>query len=175
MQSVTSFLWRRFKLKGNETKSAVERPQERKFLGFSFTHGIKPKRRIAPKAWLRCKRRVRELTRRTRGISVEPRTKELASYLRGWKGYFSFCETPSVLRKLEAWMRRRLRSMIWKQCKRGTVRFEKVRQRNIGADLARQTASSAHGPWRLSDTPLPLALSVAYFDSLGLPRLLDVG
>lgn len=174
MQSVTSFLRRRLKLKVNESKSAVARPQERKFLGFSFTNGTKPKRRIAPKALLRYKQRVRELTRRTRGVSEEQMTKELASYLRGWKGYFGYCETPSVLRKLEAWMRRRLRSVIWKQWKRGTVRFEKLRQRNIGADLARQTAGSSHGPWRLSDSPaLQLALSVAYFDSFGLPRLLD--
>src|SRR5215471_13896224 len=172
MHSVTSFIRRRLKLQVNGAKSAVARPQERKFLGFSFTNGIKPKRRIAPKALLRCKRRVRELTRRTRGVSVEQTTKELASYLRGWKGYFGYCQTPSVLRKLEAWMRRRLRSMIWKQWKRGTVRFEKLRQRNIGADLARQTAGSPHGPWRLSDSPaLQSALSVAYFDSLGLPRL----
>jgi RNA-directed DNA polymerase len=107
-------------------------------------------------------------------MSVEQMTKELAGYLRGWKGYFGYCETPSVLRKLEAWMRRRLRSVLWKQWKRGTVRFEKLRQRNIGADLARQTAGSSHGPWRLSNSPaLPLALSVAYFDSVGLPRLLD--
>ena len=175
MQSVTSFLQRRLKLKVNEAKSAVARPQERKFLGFSFTNGIRPKRRIAPKALLRCKQRVRELTCRTRGISVEQMTKELAIYLRGWKSYFGYCQTPSVLRKLEAWMRRRLRSVIWKQWKRGRVRFEKLRQRNIGADLARQTAGSPHGPWRLADSPaLQSALSVAYFDSLGLPRLLDV-
>ena len=172
MQSVTSFIQRRLRLKVNEAKSAVARPQERKFLGFSFTSGSKPKRRIAPKALLRCKQRVRELTRRTRGISVGQMTKELAIYLRGWKGYFGFCETPSVLRKLEAWIRRRLRSVIWKQWKRGTVRFESLRQRNIGRALAAQTAGSPHGPWRLSDSPaLQSALSLAYFDSLGLPRL----
>jgi RNA-directed DNA polymerase len=175
MHSVAGFLRRRLKLKVNEAKSAVARPQARKFLGFSFTSGAKPKRRIAPKALLRCKQKVRELTCRTRGISVEQMTKELASYLQGWKGYFGYCQTPSVLRKLEAWMRRRLRSVIWKQWKRGTVRFEKLRQRNIGADLARQTAGSPHGPWRISDSPaLQMALSVAYFDSLGLPRLSDV-
>src|SRR6201993_5155579 len=174
MHSVTSFLRRRLKLKVNEAKSAVARPQERKFLGFSFTSGAKPKRRIAPKALLRCKRRVRELTHRTRGVSVEQMTKELASYLRGWKSYFGFSQTPSVLRKLEEWIRRRLRSVIWKQWKRGPVRFERLRQRNIGRDLAAQTAGSPHGPWRLSNSPaLQLALSVAYFDSLGLPRLLD--
>src|SRR6059058_1566799 len=135
MQSVASFIQRRLQLKVNEAKSAVARPQERKFLGFSFTYGAKPKRRIAPKALLRCKRRVRELTRRTRGISLEQMLKELASYLRGWKGYFGYCQTPSVLRRLEEWIRRRLRSMIWKQWKRSQVRFAKLRQRNIGHDL----------------------------------------
>src|SRR6266480_1415348 len=117
MHSVTGFLRRRLKLKVNEAKSAVARPQERKFLGFSFTGRREPKRRIAPKALLRCKQRVRVLTRRTRGMSLEQMTKELATYLRGWKSYFGFSQTPSVLRKLEAWMRRRLRSVIWKQWK----------------------------------------------------------
>jgi RNA-directed DNA polymerase len=174
MQSVTGFIRRRLKLKVNEAKSAVARPQERKFLGFSFTYGTQPKRRIAPKALLRCKRRVRELTCRTRGISVEQMTKELATYLRGWKGYFGYCQTPSVLRKLEAWMRRRLRSVIWKQWKRGKVRYVRLRQRNIGHDLAAQTAGSPHGSWRLAHSPaLQSALPIAYFDSLGLPRLLN--
>ncbi len=175
MQSVTGFLRRRLKLKVNEAKSAVARPQERKFLGFSFTYGAKPKRRVAPKALLRCKQRVRELTRRTRGISLEQMTKELASYLRGWKGYFGFSQTPSVLQRLEEWIRRRLRSMIWKQWKRSQVRFAKLRQRNIGHDLAAQTAGSPHGPWRLANSPaLAFALPIAYFDSLGLPRLCEV-
>ena len=118
MQSVTSFIRRRLKLKVNEAKSAVARPQQRKFLGFSFTAGAKPKRRIAPKALLRCKQRVRELTRRTRGVSLEQMTKELSDYLRGWKSYFGFCQTPSVLHGLDQWIRRRLRSVIWKQKKR---------------------------------------------------------
>src|SRR6201987_4752024 len=111
MHSVTGFLRRRLKLKVNEAKSAVARPQERKFLGFSFTGGREPKRRIAPKALLRCKQRVRELTRRTRGLSLEQMTKELTSYLRGWKSYFGYCETPSVLQGLDQWIRRRLRSV----------------------------------------------------------------
>src|SRR5438067_4996478 len=109
MQSLTNFIRRRLQLKVNEAKSAVARPQERKFLGFSFTGGAEVKRRIAPKALLRCKQRVRELTRRTRGISLEQMTKELGSYLRGWKGYFGYCQTPSVLHGLDQWTRRRLR------------------------------------------------------------------
>jgi len=175
MQSVTGFIRRRLKLKVNETKSAVARPQKRKFLGFSFTYGEKPKRRIAPKALLRCKQRVRELTRRTRGMSPEQMTKELASYLRGWKSYFGFSQTPSVLRKLEEWIRRRLRSVIWKQWKRSKVRYVRLRQRHIGHALAAQTAGSPHGPWRLANRPaLQSALPIVYFDSLGLPRLLDI-
>jgi RNA-directed DNA polymerase len=144
MQSVTGFLRQRLKRKVNETKSAVARPQERKFLGFSFTGGREPKRRIAPKALLRCKQRVRELTRRTRGISLEQMTKQLATYLRGGKGYFGFSQTPSVLQRLEEWIRRRLRSVIWKQWKRSKVRLAKLRQRNIRPALAAQTAGSPH-------------------------------
>ena len=175
MQSVTSFIQRRLKLKVNETKSAVARPQERKFLGFSFTGGAEVKRRVAPKALLRCKQRVRELTRRTRGISLEQMTKELASYLRGWKSYFGYCQPPSVLRGLDQWIRRRMRSLIWKQWKRSLVRFARLRQRNIGPDLAAQTAGSPHGPWRIANSPaLSLAFPIASFDALGLPRLLDV-
>jgi len=174
MRSVTGFIERRLKLKVNEAKSAVARPQARKFLGFSFTGGKEPKRRIAPTALHRCKRKLRELTRRTRGISVEQMTKELATYLRGWKSYFGFSQTPSVLHRLEQWMRRRLRSMIWKQWKRGQVRFRKLRQRNIGTDLAAETAGSPRGPWRLADSPaLHAAFPIAYFDALGLPRLVD--
>ena len=175
MQSVTGFITRRLQLKVNEAKSAVARPQERKFLGFSFTGGAEPKRRIAPKALHRCKQKIRELTRRTRGISLEQMTKELATYLRGWKSYFGFCQTPSVLQRLEEWTRRRLRSMIWKQWKRGKVRFRKLRQRNLGVALAAQAAGSAHGPWRVASNPaLQAAFPVAYFDALGLPRLVDV-
>jgi RNA-directed DNA polymerase len=170
-QSITCFITRRLKLKVNGQKSAVARPVERKFLGFSFTiRGTK--RRIAPKALVRFKRRVRELTSRTRGISVEQMSKELANYLRGWKAYFGFCETPSVLSTLDQWLRRRLRAVIWKQGKRGKVRFRKLRERGVEEILAAQTAGSSHGPWRIANSPaLRYAFPMAYFDSLGIPRL----
>jgi len=174
MKSVTGFLARRLKLKVNEAKSAVARPAERKFLGFSFSNNKEPKRRISPKALLRCKQKIRELTRRTRGISLEQMTKELAAYLRGWKNYFGFCQTPSLLKVLDRWTRHRLRSMIWKQWQRGTTRYGKLRQLGVGSALAAQTAGSPHGPWRLANSPaLSYALPLAYFDSLGLPRLFD--
>jgi RNA-directed DNA polymerase len=173
MQRIMRFITTKLKLKVNESKSAVARPWERKFLGFSFTNAGVPKRRIAPKAVDRFKGRVRELTSRTRGVSMERMAEELSRYLRGWIGYFGKCETPSVLESLERWFRRRLRSAIWKQWKRGSARFAELRKRGVGKDLAAQTAGSAHGPWRLADSPgLHIALPNAYFDSLGIPRLI---
>ena len=77
---------------------------------------------------------------------------ELALYQRGWIGYFGKCQTPSVLQSLEEWTRRRLRSVIWKQWKRGTVRFAELRKRGVGRELAAKTAGSAHGPWRLANS-----------------------
>jgi RNA-directed DNA polymerase len=172
MESISSFITKKLRLKVNGEKSAVARPWVRKFLGFSFTNAGVPKRRIAPKAVDRFKGRIRELTRRTRGVSIERMTGELARYLRGWIGYFGKCETPSVLEGLERWFRRRLRSAIWKQWKRGRIRFAELSKRGVGKDLAAKTAGSAHGPWRLADSPgLHYALPNAYFDSLGIPRL----
>ena len=172
MKSLARFISMKLKLKVNQSKSAVAEPWERKFLGFSFTSAEPPKRRIAPKAVKRFKERVRELTRRTRGIGIERMAKELTLYLRGWIGYFGKCQTPSVLKSLEEWMRRRLRSVIWKQWKRGTVRYRELRKRGVDSALAAKTAGSAHGPWRLAISPgLALALPNAYFDSLGIPKL----
>lgn len=169
---ITGFITRRLKLKVNEAKSAVARPVERKFLGFSFTNARKPKRRIAGKALVRFKQKIRELTGRTRGIGIEQMTKELTSYLRGWKGYFGFCETPSVLESLDQWIRRRLRSMIWKQWKRGKVRFRKLCERGVSRNLAATTAGTTHGPWRIANSPaMSRAFPIDYFDSLGIPRL----
>src|SRR6266478_4640689 len=112
MASVERFLTRRLKLKVNAAKSAVDRPVARKFLGFSFTSGKEP-RRIAPQTLDRLKKRVRELTRRTCGRSLAQTVAELARYLVGWRSHFGFCQTPSVLRKLEPWIRRRLRCLVW--------------------------------------------------------------
>ncbi len=172
MRSIKQFITKQLKLKVNEKKSAVARPGERKFLGFSFTWQREPKRRIAPKAIARFKQRVRELTRRTRGVSVETMVEQLGRYLTGWRGYFGFCQTPSVMQRLDRWLRRRLRSVVWKQWKYTRVRFAELRKRGLSKDLAAQTAGSAHGPWRLSNSPaLAIALPNAFFVSLGLPHL----
>jgi RNA-directed DNA polymerase len=172
MQSISEFITIRLKLWVNSEKSAVGRPWERKFLGFSFTWNQEPRRRIAPAAVKRFKDRVRELTRRTRGISLEAMVKQLTVYLRGWQEYFGFCQTSSVLQRLDEWVRHRLRATAWKQWKRGRRRFAELRRRGVGKDLAAQSAGSAHGPWRLANSPaLNIALPNAYFSSLGLPTL----
>src|SRR3989442_1095919 len=172
MSSVTRLLTTKLKLRVNSEKSAVARPWERKFLGFSFTNHKQPKRRLAPKTVARFKERVRGLTSRTRGISLVRMVHDLAKYLRGWIGYFGRCETPEVLAKLEKWLRRRLRSMVWKQWKRGTTRYRELRQRGIAAQDAAKTAGSSHGPWHPANTPTPkIALSNAYFASLWVPQV----
>src|ERR1700746_1262364 len=172
MESITHFITRRLKLKVNQAKSAVARQGQRKFLGFSFTRETEPRRRIAPKAIARFKERIREQTQRTRGISLTQMVKDLATYLRGWLGYFDDCQTPSVLQRLETWLRRRLRSAVWKQWKQGRTRFRELRKRGVGKDLAAQTAGSPHGPWRIANSPgLAIALPHAYFAQLGLPPM----
>ncbi len=97
MESISRFITQKLKLKVNEAKSAVARPQERKFLGFSFTAGPDIKRTIAPKSLERFKQRIRETTRRAKGVSIKTTMAELAKYMCGWRGYFGFCETPEVL------------------------------------------------------------------------------
>jgi RNA-directed DNA polymerase len=175
MAGTRQFITKKLKLKVNEEKSAVARPPERKFLGFSFTSHSKPKRRIAPKALKRVKDRIRELTRRTIGRSLKDVIAQLGVYLIGWRGYFGFCETPSVLKKLDSWIHRRLRSLVWKQWKRGKRRYKELRRRGVENDLAAKTAGSSHGPWRISRSPaLHYALPIALLTRLGLPRLAQV-
>ena len=175
MESVTQFITQKLKLKVNEAKSAVARPQERKFLGFSFSAGPEVKRVIAPKALDRFKRRVREITRRAKGVSMITTIDELAPYMRGWRGYFGFCETPAVLIGLTRWVRLRLRAAMWRQWKTPRRRREALIELGVRKRLASNTAGSGLGPWYLAKKAkaLSVGLSNAYFKSLGLPSLVD--
>lgn len=172
MEGVRRFITEKLKLKVNTSKSAVARPRERKLLGFSFTGGKAPKRRIAPKALARFKEKVRELTSRTKGQSLRQMKVPLNQYLRGWRGCFGFCQTPSVLGHLDGWIRRRLRSVAWKHWKRGKRRFAELTKRGVGKDLAAQTAGSCRGPWRISKSPaLSFALPNRIWGLLGIQRV----
>src|ERR1700737_762926 len=174
MESITRFITHNLKLQVNETKSAVARPQERTFLGFSFTAGPEVKRVIAPKALDRFKRRIREITRRAKGISIQKTIEELASYMRGWRSYFGFCETPEVLVYLTRWVRLRLRAALWRQWKTPRRRRAALLALGVRPRLASNTAGSGRGPWYLAKSKaLSVGLSNAYFKSLGLPTLTD--
>ena len=174
MESITRFITQRLKLKVNETKSAVARPRERKFLGFSFSAGPEVKRVIAPKALDRFKQRIREITRRAKGVSIETTIAELAPYLRGWRNYFGFCETPEVLVYLTRWVRLRLRAALWRQWKTPRRRRAALLQLGVRPRLASNTAGSGRGPWYLARAKaLSVGLSNTYFKSLGLPTLIE--
>jgi RNA-directed DNA polymerase len=174
MVSITRFITERLKLKVNEAKSAVARPQDRKFLGFSFTSGPEVRRAIAPKALTRFKDKIREITRQAKGKSIETTVKRLATYMVGWRGYFGFCETPEVLIGLIRWVRLRLRCALWRQWKTPRRRRAALLQLGVRTRLASNTAGSGRGPWYLARSKaLSVGASNAYFRSLGLPSLFE--
>ena len=172
MNSITRFITQKLKLKVNEAKSAVARPQDRKFLGFSFMTGPDVKRTIAPKSVARFKQRIREITQRAKGVSIETTMEELIPYMRGWRGYFGFCETPQVLVGLTRWVRLRLRAALWRQWKTPRRRRAALVANGVSDWAARKTAGSGRGPWYLARSrAISMGLSNAYFKSLGLPSL----
>jgi len=137
-------------------------------------HGSGRKGRIAPKALDRFKARIREITRRAKGVSIETTVKELAPYMRGWRNYFGFGETPEVLVSLTGWVRRRLRCALWRQWRTARCRRAALMALGVGPTLARNTAASYRGPWSASQNKaLHIGLSNAYFHSLGLPSLAE--
>ena len=172
LSSVTKWLDKKLRLRVNQTKSAVDLPRNRKFLGFTFTvHG---KIAIAPQSKAKFKKRVREITKRNRGSSLQRVISELRRYLLGWRGYFGFSQARSVLRELDSWVRRRLRCYAWKQWKTGRRRFKELRQRGVVQDLAAQTAGSRKGYWHNSRSPaLSFALPGRVLAALGVPLLLE--
>lgn len=170
MRSLRALITKRLRLRVNEQKSAVARPHQRKFLGFSFTSQTQARRRIAPKAVERFKARIRELTGRRRGRGLKAIVNELNLYLNGWKGYFAFCETPSVLKELDGWIRRRLRCYLWKQWKKPRRRRQALIKLGVAPRLAASIGASGKGPWHISGL-LGDILTPGHFDSLHLTRL----
>ncbi len=151
----------------------MARPQERKFLGFSFTAGPEIRRTIAPKSLERFKRRIREITRKAKGVSIKTTVGELAPYMRGWRGYFGFCETPEVLIALTRWVRLRRRAALWRQGKTPRRRRAALIALRVAGELC-NTAGRDRGPWHLARSKaLSIGLSNAHFKSLGLPSLIE--
>jgi RNA-directed DNA polymerase len=172
MESVTHFLTKRLRLKVNESKSAVGRPKDRKFLGFRFIWGQSAKRAIASQALARFKERIRKLTRRQCGRHVGDVVEHLTRYLNGWGGYFGFCQTPTTLKQLDGWIRRRLRALLWQQWQTWRNRKRMLISLGIPERRAAQAAASSRGPWAMATHPtVQEAMGLEFFEHLGLPQL----
>lgn len=169
-QSIERFIETRLRLKVNKTKSAVARPWERSFLGFTFSRRKGNRLKVTDKALDRLKDKLRELTRRTRGHNIGSVIADIRKALLGWKAYFGIAEVQSQLRDTDKWLRRKLRCYIWKQW--GSKGYRMLRKAGVDRSLAWNTAKSAHGPWRLSKSPaLYIALPNRYFTNMGLPTI----
>jgi len=166
-------LYGRLRLTVNGAKSAVASVFQRKFLGYSFwvAAGGKVKRRVATKAMATFKQRVRQLTRRSGGRSLEQVVERLRSYVLGWKAYFRLAETPKVWKELDQWIRHRMRAIQLKQWRRGTTAYRELMARGASPDVACMAAGNYRRLWRNSGQALNAALGISWADQLGIPRL----
>ena len=166
-------LYDRLHLKVNEGKTAVTSAFGRKFLGYNFWLSSKGqvKRGVARKALLAFKQRVRQLTPRNAGRSMAEVVQGLRRYLLGWKGYFHLAQTPTILRRLDEWLRHRLRAIQLKHWRRGTTVYRSLRAMGATSDQAACIASGTRSWWRNSAKGLNRLMPIAYFDQLGVPRL----
>lgn len=174
MSGVRTFLEGALKLRMNAEKSAVARPWERKFLGFSVTSHRESRLRIAPASVQRLMQKVRDLMRAGRGRSLAHTIEDLNPLLRGWINYFRLTESKGVLEELDSWMRRRLRCLLWRQWKRPATRARKLCALGLGAERAHLSAGNGLGPWwNAGASHMNLALPAKYFTSKGLVSLMD--
>lgn len=166
-------LYAKLRLRVNESKSAVDKAANRKLLGYSFWFGpgSAVKRRVAKKALVAMKERVRLITRRSGGRSMKQVADELRSYLLGWKEYFRLADTPGTFGELDQWIRHRLRAIHLKHWKRGRTIYRELRRRGLSSDGAARVASNARRWWRNSKLLINVAFPISYFDQLGIPRL----
>jgi RNA-directed DNA polymerase len=175
MQSITSFLDRRLRLKVNAEKSAVARPWERKFLGYSMTPNRKPRLKVAQESVKRLKGKLREIFRRGQGRNLgQLIAGDLTPLLRGWMNYFRLAEVKGVFEELDGWIRRKLRGVIWRQWGRTITRAKGLMQRGLDKDRAWESAMNGRGPWwNAGASHMHTAFPKSYFDRCGLWSLLD--
>jgi RNA-directed DNA polymerase len=175
LQSVTEFVENKLKLKVNRDKSAVDRPWNRSFLGFSFTWHRRPRIRIPKETLKQFRLNLKALFRRGRGRNLGRFTQEdLNPVLRGWLSYYRLAETKRFAEELDWWLRRRMRSILWRQWKRGKTRYRQLRKRGLDEQRARVSAFNGRGAWWNSGAPhMNDAFKKRYFDKLGLFSLVD--
>jgi RNA-directed DNA polymerase len=174
MQAVTAFLEQRLKLKVNASKSAVARPWERKFLGYSMTWHKKPKLKIAQQSRARLAEKIRKTLREARGRSLKQAIERLNPILRGWVAYFRLTEVKGVLEDLDGWIRRKLRALLWRQWKHVYTRTKNLMRAGLGKVRAWQSATNGHGPWwNGGASHMNAAYPKSRFDQMGLVSLLE--
>lgn len=174
LAGISQFLTERLKLTVNEAKSAVARPWERKFLGYSLTWHKAPKLRIAPASLQRLQDKIREVLKSARGRSVRRTIEELNPVLRGWAAYFKLTETKRALEELDGWLRRKLRCILWRQWKRPYTRAKNLMKARLREERAFRSAFNQRGPWWNSGAShMNAALPKSFFERLGLVSLLD--
>jgi RNA-directed DNA polymerase len=170
MESVIRFVEGKLKLKVNRDESAVDRPWNRKFLGFSFVSNKQATIRLAPKTISRFKEKIRELTSRTRPMPMDERIKSLNRYLMGWIGYFRLASAKTHCQNFDLWIRRRLRMCLWKQWKRVRTRFHELRALGVPDWAAFMMANSRRGAWEMSRN---INNATSYWEARGLKSLLS--
>ena len=174
MASLTQFLEQRLKLKVNRAKSAVGRPWERTFLGYSMTFHKKPRLKVADSSVKRLKANLRKLFRRGRGHSLKKTIEESTPKLRGWIAYFRLAEVKGIFEELDGWIRRKLRCILWRQWKRPFTRARNLMRRGLSEQRAWKSAQNGRGPWWNSGAShMNDAFRKSFFDNLGLVSLLD--
>jgi RNA-directed DNA polymerase len=174
MHRLTGFLEQRLKLKVNVAKSAVARPWQRKFLGYSLTWHQKPKLRIATPSLQKLTEKVRALLRGARGQSVAATIQTLNPVLRGWAAYFQLADTKRALEACDGWIRHKLRCVLWRQWKRPSARARNLLRRGLSEERAWRSACNQRGPWwNAGASHMHAAFPKSWFDHLGLVSLLD--
>jgi len=170
--SVQRFVEGTLRLKVNESKSAVDRPWNRKFLGFSFSHHKEPKVRVAKTSLQRMKKKIREITSRKMPYPMEYRIEKLNQYLIGWCGYFALADTASIFKLLDSWIKRRLRMCLWKNWKKHRTRVRNLIRLKVPYGKAYEWGNTRKGYWRISKSPiLHRTLGNSYWESQGLKSL----
>jgi RNA-directed DNA polymerase len=174
MASITLFLQKRLKLRVNPEKSAVDRPWNRKFLGYSMTMNRQPRLKAAPQSIERLKTNLRNLFRQSRGRNIPEFIRELAPILRGWMNYFRLVDVKGVMEELDKWIRHKLRCLYWRQWKRPYTRAKNLMKRGLGEIRSWQSATNGRGPWwNAGASHMNAALPKKFFDAIGLVSLLD--
>jgi RNA-directed DNA polymerase len=173
MASLERFLAKRLRLKVNRDKSAVARPWQRKFLGYSVTSHLKPKLKVAPESLKRLKGKLRPVWRRGRGRTLASTAAELNPVLRGWVAYYRMVEVKGSFEAVDAWIRRKLRVVVWRQWKRPGTRLKKLRKHGVDAARARAGAMNSRGPWwNAGASHMNQAVPTAALQEVGLVSLL---